>query len=100
MVTLSDVSETQLLLEQSLYTSSVARLELDNARRALQIETGQSYYSLAELDESQQLPHLQPNKLREWIALANSYSHELQQARYDLHIQKKEVRSEVLRNFD
>jgi outer membrane protein len=98
LVTITDVSETRLLLEQSIYSSSIARIALETARKDLQIETGITYPSLSELDGSSELPVLQPSQLRDWIALANHYSHELQLARYDSHIQKKDVR--VQRDLD
>ena len=94
-VTASDVTETQLTLNQSLINVSEANLELSNARRELFLLTGKTYSALKELDETSVLPPLQPTQVAAWSKLASENNPELLLARLEHDIQKQETRIEA-----
>lgn len=91
-VTINEVRQVELLHDKALSAVLVARLELDRTRKDLQLESGRWYENLAELRYDKTVPDLQPSQLIRWINIANQYNYELLMARFDLVIEKKNIR--------
>jgi len=89
--TITDLKETESRLDQAEFNISIARNDLDRARKNLRIITGKTYHNLYAPDTASQAVQLVPEKLDDWLRLAMNNSFEITVANRELDIQQKDI---------